>query len=164
MAQAKFEINRDLYKELNLADARLKSTIDLFEKKEMSSQERLFFKIWASEKLKIGVFDVGIEILKKGEVPLSAYAITMGSVECSDGEHEYILGPGSVLGLAEGLAETSLRHTYKVKEFINCKIIPIPNAMRELQLTNTGLKAVCRMTIERILGQGINIPNYLKND
>ena len=45
MAQAKFEINRDLYKELNLADARLKSTIDLFEKKEMSSQERLFFKI-----------------------------------------------------------------------------------------------------------------------
>ena len=67
MAQAKFEINRDLYKELSLADARLKSTIDLFEKKEMSSQERLFFKIWASPKLKIGVFDVGIEILKKGE-------------------------------------------------------------------------------------------------
>ena len=97
-------------------------------------------------------------------MPLSAYAITMGSVECSDGEHDYILGPGSVLGLAEGLAETPLRHTYKVKEFINCKIIPIPNAMRELQLTNTGLKAVCRMTIERILGRGINIPDYLKND
>ena len=89
MAQAKFEINRDLYKELSLADARLKSTIELFEKKEMSSQERLFFKVWASDKLKIGVFDVGIEILKKGEVPLSAYAITMGSVECTDGEHEY---------------------------------------------------------------------------
>ena len=164
MAQAKFQINRDLYKELSLADARLKSTIELFEKKEMSSQERLFFKVWASDKLKIGVFDVGIEILKKGEVPLSAYTITMGSVECTDGEHEYTLGPGSVLGLAEGLSETPLRHTYKVKEFINCKIIPIPNAMRELQLTNTGLKAVCRMTIERILGQGINIPNYLKND
>ena len=90
MAQAKFEINRDLYKELSLADARLKTTIDLFEKKEMSSQERLFFKIWASPKLKIGVFDVGIEILKKGDVPLSAYAITMGSVECKDDEHEYI--------------------------------------------------------------------------
>ena len=164
MAQAKFEINRDLYNELSLADARLKSTIDLFEKKEMSSQERLFFKVWASDKLKIGVFDVGVEILKKGEVPLSAYAITMGSVECIDGEHEYVLGPGSVLGLAEGLAEIPLRHTYTVKEFINCKVIPIPNAMRELQLTNTGLKAVCRMTIERILGQGVNIPNYLKND
>ena len=164
MGQAKFELNRDLYKELSFADARLKSTLELFEKKEMSSQERLFFKVWASDKLKIGVFDVGIEILKKGEVPLSAYAITMGSVECTDGEHEYTLGPGSVLGLAEGLAETPLRHTYTVKEFVNCKIIPIPNAMRELQLTNTGLKAVCRMTIERILGQGINIPNYLKND
>ena len=44
MAQAKFEINRDLYKELSLADARLKSTIELFEKKEMSSQERLFLR------------------------------------------------------------------------------------------------------------------------
>ena len=88
----------------------------------------------------------------------------MGSVECKDDEHEYVLGPGSVIGLAEGLAETPLKYTYKVKEFINCKIIPIPNAMRELQLTNTGLKAVCRMTIERILGQGISIPDYLKND
>ena len=61
MAQAKFEINRDLYKELSLADARLKSTIDLFEKKEMSSQERLFFKIWASPKLKIGVFPINTD-------------------------------------------------------------------------------------------------------
>ena len=164
MAQAKFEINRELYKELSLADAKLKSAIDFFEKKEMSSQERLFFKIWASEKLKIGVFDKGMDILKKGEVPLSSYAITLGSVECTDDQHEYILGPGSVLGLAEGLAETPLRYTYKVKEFVNCKIIPIPSAMRELQLTNTGLKAVCRMTIERILGLDTNIPDYLKND
>ena len=114
MAQAKFEINRDLYKELSLADARLKSTIDLFEKKEMSSQERLFLK-YGHPKLKIGVFDVGIEILKKGDVPLSAYAITMGSVVCHDDEHEYILGPGSVIGLAEGLAERPLNYTYKVK-------------------------------------------------
>ena len=87
-----------------------------------------------------------------------------GLAECKDDEHEYILGPGSVIGLAEGLAETPLKYTYKVKEFINCVKLSIPNAMRELQLTNTGLKAVCRMTIERILGQGINIPDYLKND
>ena len=141
-----------------------KAPLNFLKKKRCLVRKDFFFKVWASDKLKIGVFDVGIEILKKGEVPLSAYAITMGSVECTDGEHEYTLGPGSVLGLAEGLAETPLLHTYKVKEFINCKIIPIQNAMRELQLTNTGLKAVCRMTIERILGQGINIPDYLKND
>ena len=53
MAQAKFEINRELYKELSLADAKLKSTLDFFAKKKMSSQERLFFKVWASEKLKM---------------------------------------------------------------------------------------------------------------
>ena len=164
MAQAKFEISRELYKELSLADAKLKSAIEFFEKKEMSSQERLFFKVWASDKFKIGVFDKNMCILKKGDVPLSAYAITMGSVECEDGEHEYILGPGSVIGLAEGLSETPLRYTYTVKDFVNCKIIPIQNAIRELQMTNTGLKAVCRMTIERILGQGVIIPDYLKND
>jgi hypothetical protein len=162
MAQAKFEINRDLYKELSLADAKLKSTIDFFEKKKMSSQERLFFKIWASDKLKIGVFDKGITVLKKDEVPLSAYAITLGSVECSDKEHSYELGPGSVIGLANGLAEIPSRYTITVKEFVNCKIIPIPNAARELQLTNTGLKGVCRMTLERILGFGTKIPDYMK--
>ena len=72
MAQAKFEINRDLYKELSLADARLKSTIDLFEKKEMSSQERLFFKIWASPKLKIGVL--------RSELGLDFCEVTLGAV------------------------------------------------------------------------------------
>ena len=38
------QIEMRLYKELSLADARLKSTIELFEKKEMSSQERLFLR------------------------------------------------------------------------------------------------------------------------
>ena len=162
MAQAKFEINRELYKELSLSDAKLKSTLDFFAKKKMSSQERLFFKVWASEKLKIGVFDKGITMLKKGEVPLSAYAITLGTVECEDEEHDYVLGPGSVIGLAEGLAEEPLRYTYTVKEFVNCKIIPITNAIRELQMTNTGLKGVCRMTLQRILGQNTEIPDYMK--
>ena len=44
MAQAKFEINRDLYKELNLADARLKSTIDLLKKKRCLVRKDFFLK------------------------------------------------------------------------------------------------------------------------
>ena len=44
MAQAKFEISRELYKELSLADAKLKSAIEFFEKKEMSSRKDFFLK------------------------------------------------------------------------------------------------------------------------
>ena len=162
MAQAKFEINRDLYKELSLADARLKSTIDLFEKKEMSSQERLFFKIWASDELKLGVFEKGQVVIKKGETPGLAYAVTLGEIETFDSDNHYNLGPGSVIGLAEGLAEVPSKYEYRVKEFVNCKIIPLPRAMREMQLTNTGLKGICRMTIQRILGSNVKIPDYMK--
>ncbi len=162
MATTKFSISRDLYEELSLTESKLKSTLDYFEKKSMTSQERLFFKIWASDELKLGVFEKGQVVIKKGETPGLAYAVTLGEIETSDSDNHYNLGPGSVIGLAEGLAEVPSKYEYRVKEFVNCKIIPLPRAMREMQLTNTGLKGICRMTIQRILGSNAKIPDYMK--
>tara|TARA_E500000178_G_C17036221_1_gene763503 strand:+ start:5465 stop:5953 length:489 start_codon:yes stop_codon:yes gene_type:complete len=162
MATTRFSISRELYEELSLTESKLKSTLDYFNKKNMTSQERLFFKVWADEDLKLGVFEKGQLLLKKGEVPGLAFVITLGQVETSDDKHEYILGPGSVVGLAEGLAEEPCRYEFRAMEFVNCKIIPMPRAMREMQLTNTGLKGICRMTMQRILGEEASIPDYLK--
>jgi CRP-like cAMP-binding protein len=162
MTTTKFSISRDLYEELSLTESKLKSTLDYFEKKNMTSQERLFFKLWSEDQLKLGVFEKDQVIIKKGEIPGLAFAVTLGEIHTSDSKNDYVLGPGSVIGLAEGLSETPSNYEYRAKEFVNCKIIPLTRAMREMQLTNTGLKGICRMTIERILGSKTTIPDYMK--
>ena len=162
MAKTKFAIDRQTFEELSLTEAKLKSATDFFNKKNLTSQERLFYRVWADDQLKLGVFEPGKVIQKKGEVPGLAFVITMGEAVTYDNDHEYQLGPGSVIGLAEGLCEEKSRYEYKAKDVVNCKIIQLPSAMRELQLTNTGLKGICRMTLQRILGTKISIPEYMK--
>jgi hypothetical protein len=162
MGKAKFSIDRKTFEELSLTEAKLKSSTDFFNKKNLTSQERLFYRVWADEHLKLGVFEPGKIIQKKGEIPGLAFIITLGEAVTYDDEHEYQFGPGSVIGLAEGLCEEKSRYEYKAKEVVNCKIIQLPSAMRELQLTNTGLKGICRMTLQRVLGTKISIPEYMK--
>jgi hypothetical protein len=162
MAKTKFSIDRETFEELSLTEAKLKSSTDFFNKKNLTSQERLFYRVWADEHLKIGVFEPEKIIQKKGEIPGYAYIITLGEAVTNDNNHEYQFGPGSVIGLAEGLCEEKSRYEYKAKDVVNCKIIQLPSAMRELQLTNTGLKGICRMTLQRILGTKVSIPEYMK--
>ena len=162
MKIGKCSIDRRTFDELSITEAKLKSANDFFEKNNLNSQQRLFFKVWADDLLKLGVFEEGKIIQKKNEVPDVAFVITLGEVLATDGGIQYHLGTGSVIGLAEGLCEEKSRYEFKAKELVNCKIIPISKAMRELQLTNTGLKGICRMTLQRILGSGVVIPNYMK--
>lgn len=162
MGIAKFSVDRKIFQDLSLSEAKLKSSTDFFDKKNLTSQERLFFRVWGDVSLKLGVFEPGKIIQKIGEVPGFAYIITLGEAVASDTKNEYQFGPGSVIGLAEGLCDQKSRYEYKAKEVVNCKIIQLPSAMRELQLTNTGLKGICRMTLQRILGANVPIPEYMK--
>ncbi len=162
MGVTKFSIDRKKFNDLSLTEAKLKSSTDFFDKKNLTSQERLFYRVWANEDLKLGVFEPGQVIQKKDQVPGAAFIIALGEAISKDEKHEYQLGPGSVIGLAEGLCEEKSRYEYKAKNVVNCKIIQLPSAMREMQLTNTGLKGICRMTLERILGTEISIPEYMK--
>tara|TARA_E500000331_G_scaffold156520_1_gene151928 strand:- start:523 stop:1011 length:489 start_codon:yes stop_codon:yes gene_type:complete len=162
MGKTKFSVDRKTFEELSLTESKLKSSTDFFDKKNLSSQERLFYRVWADEDLKLGVFEPGKIIQKKGEIPGTAFIITLGEAMTNDNEHEYFFGPGSVIGLAEGLCEEKSRYEFTANGVVNCKIIQIPSAMRELQLTNTGLKGICRMTLQRVLGEKISIPEYMK--
>ena len=52
----------------------------------------------------MGYFAVGQKLAERGEQPNTAYVIISGEVEGKDHSGSYHLGPGSVLGLAEGLS------------------------------------------------------------
>ena len=62
MATTRFSISRELYEELSLTESKLKSTLDYFNKKNMTGQERLFFKVWADEDLAVSEYGL-VEVI-----------------------------------------------------------------------------------------------------
>ena len=90
-------------------------------------------------------------IVEGGEMDYSGIALQFGQTE-------------RWVAQRVGLSQLSplAKEKFRAMEFVNCKIIPMPRAMREMQLTNTGLKGICRMTMQRILGEEASIPDYLK--
>jgi CRP-like cAMP-binding protein len=160
-----FSLDRSVFEELSLVSGSTER-YDFFEDKRLSGQQRLFFQVWASQVLQVGVFGSGHSLTKAGEVPVYGYVITSGEARrmpSDENADEVILGPGSVLGLAEGLAEIPAIHTVEAISSVNCKVIPIDVAAADIERLNPGMKGICRFTLGRILnGRMEKIPSWLQ--
>ena len=156
-----FKIDKAAFDDLSLTALRGES-VTFFDENKLSGQERLFYRLWASKILKTVVFVPNQVIQQKDSVPDDAYVVISGEVQVIDESQEYRFGPGTVIGLAEGLCSLPIRHDYTAVSAVTCKIIPIETAGREIVRINPGLKGICRFTVERILGQRTVIPDFMK--
>lgn len=146
----RFGMDMQRFKALGIIDPRSKDAINAFDHHEFSSAERLFFKLWGSE-LNSGVFQPGQKIAERGEHAVFAHVVVSGTVETSDARGKILFGPGSVFGMAEGLADTVYGWDAVAKTVVTTKLIPLDRALREVRRLNSGLKGICRFTTMRIL-------------
>lgn len=160
MAEINFSIDRGRFKGLSLT-AKKSERLAYFNAHDLTAQERLLYQVWASPSLKTRVFTGGQLVLSAGEVPHDAFVLISGEVGLHTGDHQYKLGPGSVIGLAQGLAHQSLSHDIRANTVTNCKVIPIDAACREIARINPGLKGLFRLTLSRILGEAQPLPDWL---
>jgi hypothetical protein len=151
MAGLSFGMDMSRFKALGIIDPNSKQALDAFNHHEFSSAERLFFKLWGSD-LPSAAFQPGQKLVKRGEHPVSAYVVISGVVEITNSSGKFLFGPGSVFGLAEGLADTVNEWDAEAKSVVVTKMIPIDRALREVRRLNVGLKGICRFTTMRILG------------
>jgi CRP-like cAMP-binding protein len=160
-----FSLDRSVFEDLSLVSGSTERN-DFFDDNRLSGQQRLFFQVWASQVLQVGVFGSGHTLTKAGEVPVYGYVITSGEARrlpISEDSEELILGPGSVIGLAEGLAEIPPLYTVEAISSVNCKVIPIDVAVADIQRLNAGMKGICRFTLGRILnGRMEKVPVWLQ--
>jgi CRP-like cAMP-binding protein len=156
-----FKIDKSTFDDLSL-NALRGASVAFFDENELSGQERLFYRLWASKILKTVVFIPDQIIQKKDSVPDDAYVVVSGEVQVVDELQEYRFGPGTVIGMAEGLCDLPVRHEYKAVSAVSCKIIPIDTACREIVRINSGLKGICRFTVERVLGKRTVLPDFLR--
>ena len=146
-----FGMNMQRFKALGIIDPRSKHAIDAFDHHEFSSAERLFFKLWGSD-LNSGVFQPGQKIAQRGDHATFAHVVISGIVETVDDQGKKLsFGPGSVFGMAEGLADVVYAWDAVAKSVVNTKLISMDRALREVRRLNPGLKGICRFTTMRIL-------------
>ncbi|CAM8654449.1 hypothetical protein MCEMSEM47_01771 [Burkholderiales bacterium] len=123
-----------------------------YEDAELTSEERLYTKIWSSNLLKTGFYTRGEVILTKGAPIREAHVIIQGQVIVDQEDSQVLMGPGCVLGLAEGLAGLPSRWTVHADSLLNTRLIPIERARDELYAAQDALRSICRVTISRIVG------------
>lgn len=159
-APISFSIDRSAFDDLSITAKRHES-VEYFDEHNLSGQERLFFRLWSSKTLQTGVFEAGQTVQRKDQVPSYAFVIVSGEATVEDDDGPYLLGPGTVIGLAEGLCSLPSRYDYTAHTALNCKVIPIDVACREIGRINAGLKGICRFTVQRILGERANPPDFM---
>lgn len=120
--------------------------------KGLTSEGLMFLKLQASDKLRTSVTQEGESLAAIYEDNFaSAFIVVEGHVEADSETARYKLGPGSVLGLAEGLTDSPLGWSLKAMDNVTLMNIPIDKALRGLDHANPGIRGIVRYTADRIL-------------
>jgi hypothetical protein len=82
--------------------------------------------------------------------------IFQGQAIATCGDTQFHLGPGAVIGLAEGLSGQTSKWRVTSDSVVHTRSIPIAQALTEIQQTHSALRSLCQVTIARILGQGVH--------
>lgn len=122
------------------------------DKHGLSSQDMMFYRLQASSKFATSLHQAGdILVSEDMEHTSTALILIQGHVQATTKKKTYTLGPGSIMGLAEGLRNEPYIWTVKAKDTINILNLPIEKALRGLDHANAGIRGIVRYTTERII-------------
>jgi CRP-like cAMP-binding protein len=120
--------------------------------KGLSSEGLMFLKLQASDKLRTTVQPTGDQLGHIHEDNFaSAFIVVEGHVDAESERYKYSLGPGSVLGLAEGVTDSPLGWTLTALDHVTLMNLPIDKVLRGLDHANPGIRAIVRYTADRVL-------------
>jgi len=130
--------------------------------KGLSSDERKFLSLMHAGELKSRIFAQDEVIFEANKPVTEAILILDGEALWEVSEQPCKLGPGAVLGLAEGLA--GLRHLYNLRALtqVRAKALSLSKLVADLESANAGIKGLFRVTAERILEGRFNDPARLR--
>lgn len=101
--RASFSVDIDRLKSFGVLDQRSVHAQDIFKSGKLTSDERLYLSLCGSTQLSSVTFGPKQKIISAGQTHQQAYIIVSGTLIGTQGDDIYRFGPGSVLGLAEGV-------------------------------------------------------------
>lgn len=118
---------------------------------KLSGDERLFLGLYESPILSTILFEPKRKIISAGKPIEDAYLVIDGSLLGSEGSDLYRLGPGSVLGLAEGIINKPSKMNVITVSHVQAKIIPLHKIDTIIGILPTELRAMLMTIIKRTL-------------
>lgn len=149
---ASFALDLEKLKDLGLSDPRSAVAMDLIRAGSISSDQRLFLTLSNSTLLQTVIFPPKKKIISAGSLVEDGYLITGGTLIAVEGDFIYRLGPGAVLGLAEGVINRPSRMTVVTTTNVQARLIPLHKMDATISKLPTEVKAILQTIVKRTLG------------
>lgn len=126
-------------------------SLEIFESGKLNSNERLYFSLWRSKNLNSVAFDPKKKLFQKGDKISSAYFIVSGSLLSIEGDLIERLGPGSVIGLAEGIKGVDYPKTVITISAVEARVLPLSKISHIIPKLPTVIQKILFNIINRSL-------------
>lgn len=122
------------------------------EARSLPTKDALFLKLLDNKSLESTGFSPNQKMLSVGDTPNTAFIITAGEATMSGAKTGLCaLGPGSVIGLAEGISDSTVELSVVARTPVVAITIPVLRALAAVRSANSGLLGIARFTTMRIL-------------
>lgn len=148
---AAFAVNIEHLHALGVVDPYSKQSIELYQSGKLNANERLYFSLWGSSELSTSLIRAKTRFAQQGEAVQSAYFVIKGTVLGLKDEEIYRLGPGSVIGLAEGIGALPHCMTAIAVDDVQVRVLPMYAISKLVKNLPQGLRGILKSTVMRTL-------------
>lgn len=134
--------------------------LEAYNRQGLSSEERLYYQLVSDLALETAAYRPGTQLCEFGQAVTDAYVIRQGEIELKTEGLTYRVGPGTVLGLAAGLANHPHNMSATALTVVTASIIP-NKVFKAIHSCHPGLRGINRNTVMRILNLS-SVPESLK--
>ena len=146
-----FAIDLETLKSLGINDPRSAAALEMILDKSLTSDQRLFLSLWGSHLLKTVLFEPKKKIITAGSLVEEGYLIISGSLVGIEDDHIYRLGPGAVLGLAEGVINRPSKMTVITATSVQARLIPFHKIDSVISLLPKEVRGILITIVKRTL-------------
>jgi CRP-like cAMP-binding protein len=149
--RASFAVDSERLKGFGIIDPRSAQTQEIFKSGQLSSDERLYLSLWGSPLLSSITFEPKRKIIAAGEPIEQAYLIVSGTLVGTEGDDIYRFGPGSVLGLAEGVVNKASKYSVITVTPVQARVIPLHRIDAIVAKLPVEVRSIMQTIIKRTL-------------
>jgi CRP-like cAMP-binding protein len=149
--KGQFSVDVEHLHKLGAKGSHAANNIQVFKSNQLSSDEMLYLSLCRSHLLHSTIHEPRKKLISKGELVNSAYFIVEGTLLGVNGESVYRFGPGSVIGLAEGIMRMPIGFDLVTVTSVQANLIPLQKA--DIILTNLAptMQTIFKTIINRTL-------------
>jgi len=152
--KGQFAVDIEKLNALGMVEPHSKESLEIFESGQLTAEERLYYTLWSCRVFSAVNLTEGQKIFSEGDDVSTGYFLIDGAAMYVSGETAYRLGPGAVIGVAEGMARRPMRFNVIVTK--NSRAMSIPLFQTDAAFAN--LQPTLKGIFSTVTGRTLGLP------